>query len=335
VVFSQCKVVFSQTTEKLEITNNIKIGEKINFDLYSSIKSSFKDSLVYFTNINITDNKFQLFYYNLISKKTEYYAANIKKKDLIAKDRIFSIEITKENLIVLGSNYLYLYRIKENKLVLEKIQHNEFNFNKIMPLGSNFLLYVNYNFHPSDAPKKHLWAILNNQFEIKNITEMNEENSIFSYFVNDWVDTYKDNIVYAKTGEYNLYFYNSDFKCIDSIKGPDFLINTPSKEILKSLDSHTKDNIYKLKKIDDSLCTRIRKVFYLDSEKVAVLIKSNLDVLYFHVWSKINNEWVISLSDSSSLWYQDGKKYDQKNLTYSEFFQNFYGLNKINNNSLY
>ncbi|MEO9257661.1 MAG: hypothetical protein ABI207_04725, partial [Crocinitomicaceae bacterium] len=206
---------------------------------------------------------------------------------------------------------------------------NEYYFNTSINFMDKIFLQVCYNFHPEDAPYKNVWAIFNPKtlvFEKINI--LSDNNILFGSFVNSWVDVCGAKICYAQSSSYKITIHNDNFEVIDSISTNELHVNEQYIEKIKQRDFLSKDAISKLSQEDDSLLTRIRKVYFLNDSCVMVLLKlAGKEEVRADYWQKTNHSWNRVFQDYSSIWFEEGQKYSDNQITYGDFYQNVYGFN--------
>ncbi len=299
----------------LEIEDNIYLKSKLcgyqNFRLYSSETVNGKIREFYY--YNTSKSRFVILKVRLNKKNKRFFY-----------DRILSLGLIKNNVLVLTNNHIVLYHINEkNELTLERYEKNTDNYNVCKSLGENFFLYVNYKFHPLDAKYQHVWAI----YDLKN-QKINKQMVMpifdinYTFFVNSWIDTYGDKIAYAHSSEYKIYFFNESLTKTDSIISPNPIIDV--SENFNELDLGSREGISNFRKIDDSLNTRIRKVFFVNDSSLLILLKiKNSDSLQLDVWSRKQGKWQLTKNNKYTTWYKEKERYNEKELkSLSELYQN-------------
>lgn len=242
---------------------------------------------------------------------------------------ILALAVTEHKLFVLTGQSIFVLKKEGATYRLTKTIPNEGSFTRLYPLSSTELLcYVNYNFHPMDEPDKHSWAklsIANDSLGAEK--HMDEDNVLFSYFVNEWLSTYKGLIAYAHTTDYSIRLYNDRLELFDSIRSNTLQPNREKLALFPKGKQHSVDEMNAIRRLDDSLLTRIEKIFLLDSTHLLVTIKqAQSDDLRFDLWAKINNTWSLHQTMSREGFYTEGKAYTAENNTLSGFAGNFNGL---------
>ncbi|MCC5924888.1 MAG: hypothetical protein JJT77_13985 [Crocinitomicaceae bacterium] len=222
-------------------------------------------------------------------------------------------------------------------MFVKKVIKNDKNFSQSYLLNDDKLfLSVFYNFHPGDQQERHLWGILDlNKQKITSVQRMPEEDVHFSHFVNDLVNVKDNKIMLSESSLYKIFFYDEEFNKTDSIYSEelDDFKNQQIiyKDLFNSLDS--KDAIYKLKTLDDSLFTRIRKVFFIDTNNVMVILKlAGQESLRVDYWGKSDNTWERKIIDSSSVWFVQGQQYNDSMYCYTDFYQNMSSIIALGDN---
>lgn len=327
----QC--MFAQTSKIIFEKSNIKGSIIKDFTSMNEIKSCRFDSVIFFINNTSINNQHQVSFFNYKTNKSGSIKINLKKKDNFYQERISSFLKFQNDFIFLTNKSIYLFKEKNGFLTLQNKIENTHNFSQILPLGEKIFLYVNYNYHPLDAKHQHAWAILNSEnLTFDKFIVKENDNTKFSAFVNNWVDTYKSKLVYTKTLEYKIMFHDTDLNEIDSIVSNELYENIDNINFSIENSDFSKEYYTNLKKIDDSLLTRIRKIYFLNDTTVGVLLKiKNSHILRMDIWQKNSNEWIKVKSDSSTIWYEKGVEYSNKKTIYTDFYQNLYGFVYIGN----
>lgn len=331
-ILSQNKII----SESNNTNSNVKvIGNNTN------IIVCFNNNKIYFTdqfNIDTKKNR-NIYYYDILNNnystiKIEYNKAN----KAFFYTRIFSFELENNKLIVLTDSYIFTLLLEQNTAtVIKSVKNAKASFNKIIKISNeNFLLYVNYNFHPLDALDKHVWAIYNLETSnISSITKMDEVDYIFTHLVNNWLSVYKGLIAHSQSSNYKVFFYNDKFKTIDSLVSNKLIDNN---KFLNNLNKNvkSKDDIYNIIKQDDSSLTRIQKIFLLDSNNLLVMVKlPKTRDMVFDLWKKINNQWMLQKTEMSSPFYREGEMYNNTNNTFNPLYGNLNGIAYDNNYNFY
>lgn len=282
------------------------------------IASNDKKTLYYTFKIPDDQNKtITIYSYSLNGEGNKFHIDNTNETKSIFEHNIFSILINDNKLVLINDEKVYTFLIEYKKLKLVKVQKNPKSYKNIYKLNDNeCLLYQNYNFHPLDQLEKHVWA----KYYLKNDSisehiQMSEENIKFSARSNAWISVYKGLIAYSNTTEYLIRLYNSDFKLVDSIKSNELDSNLFFKKNLPI--EHSKESLYKLIKIDDSLFTRIDKIFLCDSNHLLSVIKlrNKFKPLNYRLdmWEKKNGIWEKKNQEYIEGFYSNGLKYDENN----------------------
>lgn len=296
------------------------------------------NNTIFFTDKNPTTSEKKITIYSFDLAKTKFDSILIYKdketKELFG-DRRLSICIKDNNLIILTDGDIFIFKIKNKSLKLSKRIKNPKFFNDIINLGKDdLLLYVNYDFHPMDSKDKHLWGKLNiEEGKITVEKRMPDDNVMFTYFVNKWISTYNGLIAYSKTSTYNIKLFDSNFNAIDSIVSDKLDSNILHIEKLEKINRNSKEGIYEVKKLEDSVLIRIQKVFLLDSSHVLVLLKRPKNKSYImDLWEKKSNSWIQTNSSSISGFYNDGETYSKENPPVFNLFGNVNGLLYLEHN---
>lgn len=324
---------FSQAQNlHLEYLSNIKTPIKSERSFMNSIVIAKHNNIIYFTDKNPTNLEKRITIYSYDYEKNKYDSLLISKekhtKDLFG-DRRLSICVTDKDLIILTDNDIFVFKIKNKILKFSKKIKNPKFFNDIYYLENNeFLLYVNYDFHPMDAKNKHVWGKLNIE-EGKIIVEkkMPDDNVMFSYFVNKWISTYKGLIAYSMTSSYNIKFFDSKFNPIDSLVSNKLDSNGTYIFNLEKINRNSKEGIYEIKKLEDSVLTRIQKIFLLDSTHILVLLKLPKYKNYvLDSWEKSGAIWLQKNTATVPAFYKEGEAYSKKTPPVFSLFGNVNGL---------
>lgn len=242
---------------------------------------------------------------------------------------ILALAVTEHKLFVLTGKSIFILKKEGATYRPTKAIPNEGSFTRLYPLGPTELLcYVNYNFHPMDEPHKHSWArlsIMNDSLGAEK--HMDDDNVLFSYFVNEWFSTYKGLIAYAHTTDYSIRFCNDRLEPFDSIQSNSLQSNREKLALFPKGKQHSVDEMNAIKRLDDSLLARIEKIFLLDSTHLLVTIKQAQSAdLRFDLWTKINNTWNLHQTMTREGFYTEGKAYSSENNTLTGFAGNFNGL---------
>ncbi len=331
MVILQPLCVFSQNTIYKEVYNlNTKYApDKLT---PSSSIMAYHDGFVFsIAKFNCIEKDFLVIkQYNI--KKQNLSLIKIKKtkeNKKLFSESIFSFAVTENKLVIITGYNIFIFDKKNDDLQLKKVLKNKQSFTRVFRLNSkNLLLYVNYNFHPLDSPDIHVWAKLNLDGDsIYSVKKMGDESKQFTYFVNEWISTYKGLIAYAHTTDYTIRLYNQNFEQVDSIKSDLMNVNLPLLKYISSGDEHSSDEMTAIRKADDTLLTRIEKTFLLDSTSLLAIIKlPKTNYLRFDLWKKINTKWSITKTNTLPSYYQKGGAYNEKNNELTGFFGNYDGL---------
>jgi hypothetical protein len=351
--------------QKLKINNTILVAAIVLLPLFSVCQNSFVKEIsnfntgipadpsaskilsflfkntIYFLDPNKYDKKdLVINAYDIIAnkKRESIFIENNKLNRSLLNVRIFSFAITDTKVIALTDSYIFILKIEKNKAtVVNSIKNEKAAYSKIRPLNENeFLLYVYYNFHPLDAPVRHVWAKLNIEKQtIENRTIQDDKNAIYTHLVNDWLSTYKGLIAHSNTIDYQIYFYNDKFEKIDSINSDKLETN---KAHLNSIPDNisSKDEIMEVIQKDDSLLKRIQKIFLVDSTTLLVMLKvpksRNAE---FDLWQKKSGAWVLKKTESINTFYQDKQAYNSSNNKINPFYGSMYGTPTGSSNMFY
>lgn len=302
--------------------------------------ASLSQSKIYFMKgSDSPKNRRILHVFDLTTHKTQdIEIVTSKETKILSRYRIDAFEVIDDKIIILTDPEIIVLKISKGKAeFLQKTNNTKF-FNYVSKASDNkAFLYINYNFHPMDAPDKHVWAhydIAKN--EIVNIRKMPDDNAVFTHFINGWVSVCKDKIAFSKSFEYSIYFYNSAFEKTDSIKSDLLLSNKKYSDLLTKSFGFTKDNIVSVQQLDDSVLTRIQKIFYIDSAHLFVTLKlPKVKQLGVHLWEKKGRDWSLIKSDSIPYFYETGKAYTDKNNSMTGFYGNADALICDGNGAIY
>ena len=328
--------IFSQNSIlKEEYNKNSFLKSNTNYQ--GRIISCSENNMIYFTDRGAVKNGTRNIYsYDIINEKFQVAEViNSKQTKLLFTDYIFSILVVKNLGFILNDEYIYSFTIRNNKWYLKNRQKNLKFYNTILPLNEReCLLYVNYNFHPMDAKDRHVWAkynIINDS--ITAITKMADHNVSFTHYVNSYISVYKGLIAYCNTTEYQVRFYDDNFKTVDSICTKELDQNKIHLSNHWALES--KDAIIAFQKLDDSTLTRLQKIFLVDSSTLLVLKKiPKPNQFEFDLWQKTNGKWSLIQNEKTPGFYVNGEKYTSENQRCFDIFGNMYGI-EIKDKSFY
>lgn len=285
------------------------------------------------------DKKRMLHVYDLATHQHEEIAfADTRDTKVLFRSRIDALEVIGDHIVILTDPAIVVLKIHKGKAEFVQKTANTKSFNLIKKLGNDKLfLYVNYNFHPMDAPDKHVWACYDlTKNEIMQSKKMPDDNAIFSHYVNSWLSICGDRIAYSKTTEYSVYFYNSAFEKTDSITSDLLSSNRKYLDRFTKPFEFSKDNIMSIQQSDDSVLTRIQKVFYLDPAHVLLTLKlPKLKKLGIHLWEKRSNAWSLIRTDSIPYFYEQGKAYTAEDNSMTGFYGNADALLNDGKGSIY
>lgn len=305
------------------ISNNPLIEKEDNNYLKSKL-CGYNNMRLY-TSETVSEKTREFYYYNSSTNQINQLQIRFNKKNKeYFYDRILSMGLIRNQLLLLTNNHIVLYRISDdNELILIHQEKNIDNYSVCKNLGEYFFLYVNYKFHPLDAQHQHIWAIYDfNSQRINKQQIMPTIDIDYTFFVNGWVDTYKDKIVYTHSSAYKIYFYNLSFTKIDSIVPANS--NLVKTQEINDRQLNSRDGISLFRKFDDSINTRIRKVFFVNDTSVLVLLKlKNSDSLILDLWIKKNNLWELKKNNKYTIWFNQKEEYSTNKLkTLTELYQN-------------
>lgn len=298
------------------------------------LKSAIYDSVIYtIPHFLGTDDAIYAFDLKTnIQTKLEIEPLNIKSK---TSQMIFSISVFNNKFLLVTSEKLIALEKQGNKKIkiIEELD-NKYNFTCSHFLSKDSVfLYVNYNFHPLEAKHQHVWGMFNwKNLSIENVTVKTNENIAFSHFVNKWCDVYNEKIVYAHTLDYNVYFFDTNFKPIDSIISNELDSNKLFMSNFSIRELNSKENISKWRDYENEHLIRIRKVSFLNDTTIYVILKNKKDEIIVDYWQKNNNSWGKIYTDSSAIWYVENQPYSKNEITYDFFYQNIYDLVYLGNN---
>lgn len=308
----------------IQLVSNTPLLKKEDNNFLKSKLCGYNNMRLY-TSETVTGKTKEFYYYNTLNGQIDLLKIQLNKKNKVFfYDRILSMGLLNNQLLLLTNNHILLYQITDkNELFLIQVEKNNDNYSVCKNLGDHFFLYVNYRFHPLDAKHQHIWAIYDlTTHKINKQQIMPTIDIDYTFFVNSWVDTYKNNVVYAHSSAYKIYFYNQSFIKIDSIVP----INSNLVKTQESNDQqlNSRDGISFFRKFDDSLNTRIRKVFYVNDTSILVLIKlKNSDSLQLDLWIKKNNLWELKKNNKYTIWFNQNEEYTTNNIkTLTDLYQN-------------
>lgn len=321
-----------------EFNINLKVKEANTY--MGRTCASLSDGKLYFIKgSGMSKEKRLLHVYDLNTHKTEDIEfANSKDTKILFRDRIDAFEVIGDKIVILTDPSIIVLKISKGKADFLQKTHNTKFFNYISKTSDNkVFLSIDYNFHPMDAPDKHVWANYDiTKNEIVNTKKMADDNAIFSHYVNGWVSICGDKIAYSKTTEYSIYVYNSAFEKTDSITSDLLSSNKKYSDILSKPFEFSKDNIVSVQQLDDTALTRIQRIFYVDSTHLFVTLKMpKVKHLGVHLWEKKGREWSLIKTDSIPYFYETGKAYTDKNNSMTGFYGNADALLCDGNGSIY
>jgi hypothetical protein len=150
--------------------------------------------------------------------------------------------------------------------------------------------------------------------------------------VNSWTSVYGNRIAYAESASYKVHIYDDRFRQIDSLSSDELDGNKPYLDELTERELSSKEAVMAMKKLDDSLLIRIRKVWLLDDTSLLVLLKlPNSSVTWLDYWQKSDGRWSKAFREVSTLWYEEGQAYSPEKITHSSFYQNVSGFTYLGN----
>ena len=165
---------------------------------------------------------------------------------------------------------------------------------------------------------------------------MDDNNVVFSPMLNSWISVYKGMIAYAQTTDYTIRFYDENFNLFDSIKSNSLDKNKDYLELIPDGKSYSLDEINRTQEADDSLLTRIQKVFLLDSTHLLLTLKQpKTHHLLYDIWEKKNLTWTKIKSEDLPGHYEDKSKYTKENNSITGFYGGLTGLSYAGNNEFY
>lgn len=275
---------------------------------------------VYFTESGpFSETKTLYIYkYNLLSyEKDSIGLTRTKETESFFSSELFAFEIKNKTLLALSHEFIYHFVIDQKKIKLLSKRPNPVRYRWLHWLnGKEVFLYVNYNFHWRNHQDRHVWAKWNIETDsIYMSTAMSEKDACFTHLNNHWISVYKGLIVYTRSSEYNIGFYSSDFKRIDSIKTDELQCNKPVMEKLLTGSFDTKDDISNLIRLDDTALTRIQKIYLLDSNNLLVMCKipRYTNKRRFDLWSRSGKNWEKKKSEVLETFYSPGAAYNSNN----------------------
>lgn len=263
----------------------------------------------------------------------------VKELKKLFNEQIESIAHIRNKLVLIAFDYIYIFTLdKKPEYKLRKMIKNDGSFLNLQPLNDHELLCsVNYQYHPLDENHMHTWAKLNLATDsLGPEYYFDEENVRFSSLPNQWISAYKGLIAYAHTTDYKILFYNSDFSLIDSIQTNVLNENRANLNLIPDGTDYTLEEMKRIGQMDDSLLTRIEKVFLLDSTKLLIIQKQpRTHYLKYDLWKKTNGKWGIDKTQSLPGHYDNGVAYSAANNYVTGFYGNFAGLSYAGQNEFY
>jgi hypothetical protein len=328
-------LVFPQSIILKETQNEVLPIKASAGTMYKKLIACINEGLIYFMpeSTDKPDRKGRYFYLTNISKKTSdsIILKHDKKTKSFLNQRILSLQVVQEKLIVVTDPQILIYTKNGKQFSFLKALKNIHFFSKILPLNQQTsLLYVNYNFHPLDSPHRHVWAKFNlTTLEIEQSTLMPENDALFTHFTNNWITTYKGIVAHARSSEYKIYFYDTNFQKTDSICSNrlDSTVTTIKSLKLEQYNTYSKEAITMMMKKDETSLDRIQRIFLLDSTHVLTVMKlKNRRKSQYDVWVKSNTKWELTKSEVSSNFYDVGKPYTLDNQPLNGFYENVNAL---------
>lgn len=297
------------------------------------------DGVVYSVAKQPSTSGIKIYAYNINTKRiTPIVIQRSKQLKKLFETQIDAIAVSGGKLVLIAFDQIYTFNYDGKSLTLRKVLPNAGNFMSLYALTSNqLLLYVNYQFHPLDEDHPHTWAKLYLDHDsIGKEYYFGAENLRFSSMPNQWISTYKGMIAEANTESYKINFYNSNFQIIDSIHTDMLKSNEQSIKYIPDGTEYSLDEIKRIGAADDSLLTRIEKIFLLDSNRLLVTLKQpNTHYIKYHIWAKIGDAWKLDRAQSLPGHYDNGANYNSGNNYVTGFYGNYSGLTYAGNNQFY
>lgn len=335
------KVSLSQNTVYSEIYNH---NTGIRADSYSPGRTvSCTDNGILFsvaTRAAIGKDAIKILAFDTKTKKSEIHIIpKVKELKKLFNEQIETIAHIQNKLVLIAFDYIYIFKPDKNQeYKLSKMIKNEGSFLNLQPLNNEELLCsVNYQYHPLDENHMHTWAKLNvAKDSLGPEYYFDEENVRFSTLPNRWISAYNGLIAYAHTTDYKVLFYNSNFSLIDSIQTDALRENKTNLLLIPDGTDYSLEEMKKIGQMDDSLLTRIEKVFLLDSTRLLVIQKQpRTHYLKYDLWKKSNGSWEIVKSQSLPGYHDNGVAYSAANNSVIGFYGNFPGLSYAGHNEFY
>lgn len=293
--------------EKIEIKKEASVSNKIN---------TYYDSDRIYYLFQKSEKLRSLFYYNIIKSTTDSIELTYTKKYKEALNNdVRDLVILKDHLVVLTDDFVLTFKLIKDKYVCLNSIKNTYFFERLFRLDDeNCFLYVDYPFHPLDSKYKHVWAKFNHlKNEITEVRFPPEINSKFGNLVNNWVDVKNERILHASTLQYKLNIYDKNYRLVDSIATNYLDSNKMYIEKSSGININGKEDILALKKIDEKYLSRIQKVYYINENKIIVIVKlKGRTTRRCDLWQK-NINWSHISSFEIDDWYMSGKKYSADN----------------------
>ncbi|MNK05511.1 hypothetical protein D3C87_233940 [compost metagenome] len=325
--------IVTSSSKKLSQSGGLRSGK---------ILSYIENELIYFTPATVDKASDRFIYViDLNGLKQDSISIQDKKRKGIGLAHVVQFAVSGKSLVILSSDLIYFYRRVGRSFVFERSIKNTYSFSGMERLGNNFLLYVCYPFHPLDQKETNVWAKLDlSKQEIVDVHFPEIDNTKFGNLVNSWVSTCEGTIAHASSSEYKVIFYDENYLRVDSIVMNSDTLFRVDMDFLEQFDLRSKTGISKFMESDAQKLTRIRKVFLLDNNQLAVLSKLSKDLsppygkARLDVWEKNPDGWKLKSQVLGDDMYRDGEVYNEQHVFLGNLYQNVFDL-KISNGQIY
>lgn len=308
-----------------------KISQSGNLNS-GNILSCIDGETIYFTPTNLQNTHRVIFSISLEGVLKDQFTLKPKGKKENKQERIVQFSVIGDKLVLLSNLSIHFYERSGKQFIHTKAIKNSFSFSGMERLGNKLLLHVCYPFHPLDQEKTNLWATVDLvSQEITNFHVPKIDNSKFGCFVNSWVSVYKSTIAHASTSDYKIVFYDENFVPVDSILDKTVQFGIDSSYV-NNINLQSKDAISNFMSYDEENFTRIRKVFYLDENRILVLLKLANSATYnkgkaeLDIWVKDSTGWIKKNAIYGDDIYVKGAVYNDQQIFLGDIFQNVYSL---------
>jgi hypothetical protein len=283
---------------KYDSTVTLKV-QSIDNVLYSS----FSDSVLAYSSgedIDTASRTIKIYSYNIFTGDT--FSAKIKIHSLGEFGYLNQIMLTKKFLIFLFDDRILVYKRVKSKFEFQNLivrLIDQFNAIASLP-NEQILFYSIYNYHPKSCRYKTNFLIYDPVNDvITNVFHPDLSSLAFSHFKSSWVATNGDKIAIANPGKYNIKFYDTKFKALDSIS----YMDTSWKGLENyELPFNTKPEEVNPKTIIDSILnfqnyiSRVEQIYFPGADHVWVVSKTPFqeDVKRrIDFWTRTKKRWTL------------------------------------------